>query len=164
MTYWNPVVQYGVQKFAEDLKEAGGQGLITPDLIPDEATEWLQVLRTAGLERVFLAAPSSSMSVWQTPRSSPAASSTRFRPWESPAPGTTWILLRRNWSPGCTNNGATATCVGLGISTAEHVADVVSFADGAIVGSAFVRALSDGGVDAVRTLAAGLSTGTRRSE
>jgi tryptophan synthase alpha chain len=60
--------------------------------------------------------------------------------------------------------GATATCVGLGISTAEHVADVVSFADGAIVGSAFVRALSDGGVDAVRTLAAGLSTGTRRSE
>ena len=41
MTYWNPVVQYGVDRFARDLKAAGGAGLITPDLIPDEAAEWL---------------------------------------------------------------------------------------------------------------------------
>jgi len=43
MTYWNPVIQYGVEKFASELKTAGGAGLITPDLIPDEAGEWLNV-------------------------------------------------------------------------------------------------------------------------
>ena len=41
MTYWNPVVQYGVDRFADDLAAAGGAGLITPDLIPDEAEEWI---------------------------------------------------------------------------------------------------------------------------
>ena len=60
MTYWNPVVQYGVEKFATDLKAAGGAGLITPDLIPDEAADWLDISERLELERVFLAAPSSS--------------------------------------------------------------------------------------------------------
>jgi len=53
--------------------------------------------------------------------------------------------------------------VGLGISTPEQVADVVSFADGAIVGSALVLALGDGGVEAVRTLSVQLATGTKRN-
>jgi tryptophan synthase alpha chain len=164
MTYWNPVVQYGVQKFAEDLKEAGGQGLITPDLIPDEATEWLQVSENAGLERVFLAAPSSS-----DERLANSALLSRGFVYAVSTMGITGTRddvdsAARKLVARVYEQGAAATCVGLGISTAEHVADVVSFADGAIVGSAFVRALSDGGVDAVRTLAAGLSTGTRRSE
>src|SRR3954451_20915446 len=41
MTYWNPVLRYGVDRFAHDLRAAGGQGLITPDLIPEEAGEWM---------------------------------------------------------------------------------------------------------------------------
>ena len=58
MTYWNPVVQYGVERFAKELAEVGGAGLITPDLIPDEAAEWIAASDTYGLDRVFLAAPS----------------------------------------------------------------------------------------------------------
>jgi tryptophan synthase alpha subunit len=60
MTYWNPVVQYGVDRFADDLAAAGGAGLITPDLIPDEAADWIAASERTGLDRVFLAAPTSS--------------------------------------------------------------------------------------------------------
>ena len=60
MTYWNPVVQYGVDRFADDLAAAGGAGLITPDLIPDEAADWLAASERTGLDRVFLAAPTST--------------------------------------------------------------------------------------------------------
>ena len=60
MTYWNPVVQYGVERFARDLAAAGGAGLITPDITPDAAAEWIDVSERTGLDRVFLAAPTSS--------------------------------------------------------------------------------------------------------
>ncbi len=60
MTYWNPVVQYGVDRFADDLAAAGGAGLITPDLIPDEAADWIAASERTGLDRVFLAAPTST--------------------------------------------------------------------------------------------------------
>ena len=60
MTYWNPVHRYGVDRFARDLAAAGGLGIITPDLIPDEASDWLEASQTHGLDRIFLIAPSSS--------------------------------------------------------------------------------------------------------
>src|SRR5690606_39428135 len=60
MTYWNPVVQYGVARFADALRDAGGAGLITPDITPDAADDWLAESERTGLDRVFLAAPSSS--------------------------------------------------------------------------------------------------------
>src|SRR5579859_7612690 len=60
MTYWNPVMRMGVDEFARRLAEAGGAGLITPDLIPDEAAEWLEASDKYGLDRVFLVAPSTS--------------------------------------------------------------------------------------------------------
>ena len=60
MTYWNPVLQYGVDRFAEDLRSAGGAGLITPDLVADEAAAWLAASDRSDLDRVFLAAPSST--------------------------------------------------------------------------------------------------------
>src|SRR4051794_38827439 len=60
MTYWNPVLRYGVDAFARDLLAAGGRGLITPDLIPDEASPWLAASEAAGLDRIFLVAPSTS--------------------------------------------------------------------------------------------------------
>src|SRR5246500_488834 len=59
MTYWNPVDRYGVRAFARDLAAAGGSGLITPDLSPEEAGPWLEASDEHGLDRVFLAAPSS---------------------------------------------------------------------------------------------------------
>ncbi len=60
MTYWNPVLRYGVDAFARDLAAAGGAGLITPDLIPDEGAEWIAASDVHGLDRVFLVAPSST--------------------------------------------------------------------------------------------------------
>ena len=60
MTYWNPVLHYGVDAFARDLAAAGGLGLITPDLIPDEADSWLAASDEQGLDRTFLVAPSST--------------------------------------------------------------------------------------------------------
>ena len=56
--------------------------------------------------------------------------------------------------------GSTSACVGLGISTAEQVREILGYADGAIVGSALVKALAEGGVDAVARTAAALATGT----
>jgi len=159
MTYWNPVVQYGVDKFAHDLKEAGGAGLITPDLIPDEATAWMEASDEHGLERVFLAAPSSSDT-----RLSTATDVSRGFVYAVSTMGITGarddvdqaakLLVSR-----LRDQGATSVCVGLGISTPEHVQDVVSYADGAIVGSALVKALRNGGVDAVAKLSAELATG-----
>jgi tryptophan synthase alpha chain len=60
MTYWNPVVQYGVARFADDLLSAGGAGLITPDLTVDSGAEWLTESVRTGLDRIFLAAPTST--------------------------------------------------------------------------------------------------------
>src|SRR3954451_3292893 len=60
MTYWNPVLQYGPERFARDLAAAGGRGLITPDLIPEEAGDWVAASDLAGLDRIFLVAPSST--------------------------------------------------------------------------------------------------------
>jgi tryptophan synthase alpha chain len=60
MTYWNPVLAYGVERFASDLADSGAAGAITPDLIPDEAAKWIAATDSHNLDRVFLATPSSS--------------------------------------------------------------------------------------------------------
>jgi tryptophan synthase alpha chain len=60
MTYWNPVLHYGVDAFARDLAAAGGLGMITPDLIPDEADAWMAASDEHNLDRIFLVAPSST--------------------------------------------------------------------------------------------------------
>ncbi len=60
MTYWNPVEKYGVDAFARDLAAAGATGMITPDLIPDEAGEWLAASDAHQLDRTFLVSPSST--------------------------------------------------------------------------------------------------------
>ena len=71
MTYWNPVMHYGVDAFARDLAAAGGAGLITPDLIPDEAAEWIAASDKHGLDRVFIVAPSSTPDRLASPRGEP---------------------------------------------------------------------------------------------
>ncbi len=60
MSYWNVVFHYGVERFARDLANAGGAGIITPDLIPDEAGEWIEASQRHGLDRIFLVSPDSS--------------------------------------------------------------------------------------------------------
>ncbi|SDK17887.1 tryptophan synthase, alpha chain [Cryobacterium psychrotolerans] len=161
MTYWNPVLQYGVDLFADDLLAAGGAGLITPDLIPDEAAEWMAASERTGLDRVFLAAPSSSDA-----RLAQAVAASRGFVYAVSTMGITGaradvdaaarILVDRLHAA-----GSTSTCVGVGISTPEQVREILGYADGAIVGSALVKALSDGGVDAVAALAKRLAAGTQ---
>lgn len=162
MTYWNPVVQYGVERFGQDLSAAGGAGLITPDLIPDEADAWLQVSDDCGLERVFLAAPSST-----DVRLARAVEVSRGFVYAVSTMGITGargdvdlaaqVLVER-----LRHHGVANICVGLGISTPEQVRDIVGFADGAIVGSALVKALEAGGPEAVGELATSLALGTSR--
>ena len=163
MTYWNPVVQYGVDRFAHDLKAAGGAGLITPDLIPDEAAEWMDAATRHGLENVFLAAPSSSderlrRAAEQSHGFVYAVSTMGITGTRDDVDSAAKTLVERLYA-----NGASEVCVGLGISSAQQVRDVVSFADGAIVGSALVRALADAGPSGVATLVAELRTGTPRA-
>jgi len=161
MTYWNPVLQYGVDRFADDLATAGGAGLITPDLIPDEAESWLAASERVGLDRVFLAAPSSS----DTRLASATAASRGFvyavstmgiTGARSDVDRAARVLVER-----LRGAGADSVCVGLGISTAEQVAEILDYADGAIVGSALVSALTQGGVSAAAEVAERLAQGKR---
>lgn len=159
MTYWNPVLQYGVERFATDLRSAGGSGLITPDLIPDEAAEWLRVSEDTGLDRVFLAAPSSSAT-----RLRQAVATSRGFVYAVSTMGTTGARAdvdsaARELIARLRTAGATRACVGLGISRREHVAEILDYADGAIIGSALVRALGESGVSGVAELARELSKG-----
>jgi tryptophan synthase alpha chain len=161
MTYWNPVLQYGVDRFADDLLAAGGAGLITPDLVPDEGADWIAASERTGLDRVFLAAPSSSEA-----RIARTVELSRGFVYAVSTMGITGARTEmdsaaRDLVVRLRAAGAMSTCVGLGISNADQVRDVLSYADGAIVGSALVTALADGGVDAVRRTAAALAAGTR---
>lgn len=150
MTYWNPVIQYGIEKFATELKNAGGAGLITPDLIPDEASEWLEVSDRLDLDRVFLATPTSSES-----RMKRACELSRGFVYSVSTMGITGTrdsmddLAKKVVGAVRSTNTNQNTAVGIGISTAEQVRDVNSYADGAIVGSAFVRAYQNGGLPAL---------------
>ena len=161
MTYWNPVVQYGVERFSDDLLAAGGAGLITPDLIPDEAGDWLAASDRTSLDRVFLAAPSSTDA-----RLRQAVESSRGFVYAVSTMGITGArsdvdAAARGLVARLRTAGATSACVGVGISTGAQVREVLDYADGAIVGSALVKSLADGGVDAVARTAADLAAGTK---
>jgi tryptophan synthase alpha chain len=163
MTYWNPVVQYGVERFADDLVSAGGAGLITPDLVPDEGRDWLTASDRTGLDRVFLAAPSSTEARLQQ-----AVESSRGFVYAVSTMGITGArsdvdVAARGLVARLRSAGATSACVGIGISTPEQVREVLQYADGAIVGSALVKALADGGVREVAAVAARLASGSTLS-
>lgn len=161
MTYWNPVLQFGIDQFADRLAAAGGAGLITPDLIPDEGADWIAASERTGLDRIFLAAPSSSDA-----RLAQAVSASRGFVYAVSTMGITGARAdvdsaARTLVSRLRAAGATSTCVGLGISTAQQVREVLDYADGAIVGSALVKALADGGVAGVARTANELARGTR---
>ncbi len=159
MTYWNPVAQFGVERFADELVAAGGAGLITPDLIPDEAQDWLAASERTGLDRVFLAAPSSTDA-----RLAQAVEKSRGFVYAVSTMGITGArsdvdVAAKTLVARLRTAGATSTCVGLGISSADQVREVLQYADGAIVGSALVKALADGGVTALAATASRLAAG-----
>jgi tryptophan synthase alpha chain len=162
MGYWNPVERWGPARFAHDLRAAGGSGAITPDLIPEEAGPWLAAAREEDLDPVFLVAPSSTDEriavVGGANRGFVYAASTMG------VTGTRATVGNRAEELVARTRALTdlPVCVGLGVSNGEQAAEVAAYADGVIVGSAFVKALQDGGPDAVRALAQDLAGGVRR--
>jgi tryptophan synthase alpha chain len=169
MTYWNPVERYGVDRFARDLAAAGGSGLITPDLIPDEAAEWTEASDAHGLDRIFLVSPSSTDA-----RIAMTVQACRGFVYATSVMGVTGARAQTSHrAPELVARVKQATAlalpvgVGLGVSNGTQAAEVAEYADGVIVGSAFVRCLLDArddtaaGVSAVRDLAEDLAGGVR---
>ncbi len=167
MSYWNPIERIGVEAFADRLREAGGVGVITPDLTPEEAGDWVSATQSAGLDRVFLVAPSSS-----DDRISAVAGITNGFVYAASLMGVTGA--RSSVGSGARELVARVraltdlpVAVGLGVSTGDQAAEVASYADGVIVGSAFIARIlaapdHAAAVAAVRELAEELAAGVRR--
>lgn len=157
MTYWNPVLRMGVDEFSRRFAEAGGAGLITPDLVPDEADEWMEASTKYDLERVFLIAPSSSEARVQSTVEASSGFVYCVSLMGVTGARTSVSSAAQAVVEAAHKAGAANACVGLGVSRREHVEEIGAYADGVIVGTALVAALRDGGVEAVAQLAAQLS-------
>ena len=143
-TYFNPILRYGLHRFADDAAAAGADGVLVTDLIVEEAGEYLAEMERVKLAPIFLAAPTSPderleaiathskgfvyaisrvgiTGKQQSLTSDAAALVARIRRWSGP------------------EETGLPVAVGFGISNAEHVAQVAEFADAAVVGSAIVE-------------------------
>ena len=169
MTYWNPVERYGVDRFARDLAAAGGAGLITPDLVPDEADAWVSAADAHDLDKVFLVAPSST-----DERLKMTTAACRGFVYATAVMGVTGAREATSElaAPLVARTRAVTDLpvgVGLGVSNGDQAAEVARFADGVIVGSAFVRCLLDAGsgpsagLDSLAELTRDLADGVRRA-
>ncbi len=168
MTYWNPVERYGVSRFAADLASAGGSGLITPDLTPDEAGPWLEASDEHGLDRIFLVAPSSTET-----RIRYTTEHCRGFVYATAVMGVTGARTATSDLAGPLVARTRAVTdlpvgVGLGVSDGDQAAEVAAYADGVIVGSAFVRRILDArgddsaATESLRALTEDLADGVRR--
>jgi tryptophan synthase alpha chain len=167
MSYWNPIERYGVERFADRLADAGGVGVITPDLTPEEAGPWIAATTRRSVDRVFLVAPSSTDDRIKT-----VCSATSGFVYAASTMGVTGTRTQvSSAAPALVARTRALTdlpiAVGLGVSTAAQAHDVAEYADGVIVGSAFVKLILDAaGIDeacrAVTSLASELAAGVRR--
>ena len=169
MTYWNPVERYGVERFARDLAAAGGAGLITPDLTPDSDPQWTAAADAHDLDKVFLVAPSST-----DERIAMTIAACRGFVYATAVMGVTGArattsdlagpLVARTKAP---SDRSLPVGVGLGVSNGDQAAEMAAYADGVIVGSAFVRVLLDhpddraAGLRALAALTEDLARGVR---
>lgn len=166
MSYWNPIERYGVERFAAALTDAGGVGVITPDLTPEEAQPWCEATERHDLGRVFLVAPSSTDS-----RIELICGACRGFVYAASTMGVTGV--RANVGSAAADLVARTkartslpVAVGIGVSDGRQAAEVADYADGVIVGSAFIRAVLDaastnGAISAVSRLAEDLAAGVR---
>ncbi|WP_116245220.1 tryptophan synthase subunit alpha [Nocardiopsis sp. FIRDI 009] len=169
MSYWNPIERYGVDRFTAGLAKAGGAGVITPDLIPEEADEWVAASDAAGLDRIFLVAPSSTdrrlaLTTDACTGFVYAASLMGVTGTRAQVADTAETLVRRTRE--VTRDSGLPVCVGLGISTGAQAAEVAGYADGVIVGAGFCQRVLDApdletGLIAVRSFAEELAAGVR---
>ena len=163
MSYWNPIERYGQDDFAKAMRDAGGLGVITPDLTPEESREWAAATDAHGIDRVFLVALSST-----NERIATVCGATTGFVYAGAVMGVTGA--RASLSASVEQLVARTrvhtdlpVAVGLGVSTPAQVADIARYADGVIVGSAFVNAIEAGGPAAAGQLARELSEGLWRA-
>ncbi|MEO5665120.1 MAG: tryptophan synthase subunit alpha [Nocardioides sp.] len=168
MTYWNPIERYGVERWATDFASAGGAGLITPDITPDYSAEWIAAADEHDLDKVFLLAPSST-----DERIAMTTAACRGFVYAAAVMGVTGARTTTSDLAGPLVARARATTdlpigVGLGVSNGDQAAETAAYADGVIVGSAFVRTILDNpgdeaaGLAALRALTEDLAGGVRR--
>jgi len=139
MTYFNPVLAFGVEKFAKVSKEVGVSGVIIPDLPPEEAREWKEIASESELDTIFLVAPTTNKE--RLPLINGYTSGFIYYVTMTGVTGATKGLpeelldslkeLKRlsRWP----------VAVGFGISSPEQVALLSPYADGIIIGSAIIR-------------------------
>jgi tryptophan synthase alpha chain len=139
MSYWSPIEKWGIKKYVEEFKNSGGNGVITPDLPPDESDEWIDETDKQHVDRIFVVAPSTSEERLKLVSSKVtgfvyAASLmgvTGTRNQISQSAETLVTRLRKVTD--------LPVAVGLGVSTPEQAKQVAKYADGVIVGSAFIK-------------------------
>ena len=166
MTYWNPIEKYGVEKFAQAISDNGGSGVITPDLTIEESTTWKAAVEKTGINPIYVVAPSTSDA--RLPQVTTRCGGFIYAASLMGVTGT-----RTSVSSGAPDlvarirtTSQTPVAVGLGVSTREQAKGVAGYADGVIVGSAFIKALLDApdeasGISAVKNLASELALGVR---
>jgi tryptophan synthase alpha chain len=166
MTYWNPVEKYGVDSFADAIASNGGSGVIHPDITIEESAGWLQAASNAEINPIYVVAPSTS-----DERLAKVTAGCGGFVYAASIMGVTGA--RESVSSGAealvTRIRAVTdlpVAVGLGVSTREQAKDLARYADGIIVGSAFVKAILDApsieaGLAAVTELAQELALGVR---
>ena len=166
MTYWNPVEKFGIRKFAKAINENGGAGVITPDLTIDEASEWLTVCREFNIDPIFVVAPSTS-----DERLKRVANSCGGFVYAASLMGVTGARTvlsstARELVARLRRHTSLPIAVGLGVSNADQARDVANFADGVIVGSAFISLVQNSSnekeaLEKVRVLASELAQAVR---
>lgn len=167
MTYWNPIERYGVEKFAAEISMRGGSGVITPDLTVEESGDWIKYTSASGVNRIYVVAPSTGESRLPLVTSECsgfvyAASLMGVTGTRNSVSGNARALVER-----VRTTTDTPVAVGLGVSTKEQAHEVAQYADGVIVGSAFIRKIQESdsieeGLKGIRELAESLAEGVRR--
>lgn len=169
MTYWNPIERFGLDAFAQELANNGGSGVITPDLTIEESAGWISATRAAEVNSIFVVAPSTT--------------NERLKLVTQKCSGFIYAasLMGVTGARVSVSSGAQdlvgriravselPVAVGLGVSTREQAREVAKFADGVIVGSAFIKVLLEASSDAqgredLATLARDLVAGVREAE
>jgi tryptophan synthase alpha chain len=166
MTYWNPIEKYGVREFADAIAAHGGSGVIHPDITIEESTNWLAAAAESKINPIYVVAPSTSDE--RLAKVTAKAGGFIYAASIMGVTGarTSVLSAAEDLVSRVRKVSTLPVAVGLGVSTREQAKDLARYADGVIVGSAFVKAILDApnldeGLAAVTALARELSQGVR---